>query len=53
MADSLLKNAVVAFFNLAKRWAKPIAARKTAACVAVLASHPSDVHSLLSFSTGC
>jgi hypothetical protein len=40
--NSLLKNAVVAFFNLAKRQAKLVAARKTATCVAVLTSHPCD-----------
>jgi len=37
-----LKIAIVAFFNLAKRRSKLVAARKTANLVAVLASHPCD-----------
>jgi hypothetical protein len=42
MRRSLLKNAILAFFNLAKRRAKLVAARKTATFVAVLTSHPCD-----------
>jgi hypothetical protein len=42
-SSRLLKNAVVAFFNLAKLRAKLLAARKTATLVAVLTSHPCDV----------
>ncbi len=40
---SLLKNAVVAFFNLAKCGAKLHTARKIATYVAILSSHPCDV----------
>jgi hypothetical protein len=39
----LLKNAVVAFFNLAKREAKLPAARKRTTYVAILSSRPCDV----------
>jgi hypothetical protein len=39
---SLLKNAVVAFFNLAKCGAKLRTARKITTYVAILASHPCD-----------
>lgn len=47
-ARCLLNDAIEAFFNLArrwakrraKRWAKLIASRKTATCIAVLSSHP-------------
>jgi hypothetical protein len=52
-AISPLKNAIVAFFNLAKCRAKLVTARKTATWVAVLASHPCDaaarslIHGLL------
>ena len=38
--SSLLKNAVVAFFNLAKCGAKLCTARKIATCGAILTSHP-------------
>ena len=41
--SSLLKNALVAFFNLAKRGAKLRTARKITTCVAILSSHPCDV----------
>jgi hypothetical protein len=37
-----LKNAIVAFFNLAQCRAKLIGARKTATFVAILTSHPCD-----------
>jgi hypothetical protein len=40
--NSLLKNAVVAFFNLAKFGAKLLTARKTATGVTVLTSYPCD-----------
>ena len=43
---SLLENAVVAFFNLAKRGAKLPAARKISTCVDILPSHPCDGSSL-------
>jgi|GEM_PF-5090203 len=42
LASSLLKNACLAFFNLAKLNAKPLAARKITTCVVILASHPCD-----------
>jgi len=38
----LLKNAIVAFSNLAKRGAKLHAARKITTCVVILPSHPCD-----------
>ena len=42
VASSLLKNAVVAFFNLARLRAKLLAARKISTYVAILTSHPCD-----------
>jgi hypothetical protein len=41
--NSPLKNAIQAFFNLAKCGAKPRTARKIATWVAILSSHPCDV----------
>ena len=41
-ANSLLKNAIRAFFNLAKLGAELLTARKRATYVAVGASHPCD-----------
>ena len=38
--SSLLKNAIVAFFNLAKRLAKLRTAHKITTYVAILSSHP-------------
>ena len=43
----LLKNALVASFNLAKRRAKLRAARKTVTYVAILSSHPCEVAAFL------
>ncbi len=40
---SLLKNAILAFLNLAKCGAEPHPARKITTCVAILSSHPCDV----------
>ena len=51
-SSSPLKNAVVAFFNLAKCAAKLRTARKITTYVAILPSHPCDERSGLSFSTG-
>ena len=42
-ANSLLKNAVVAYFNLAKCEAKLRTARRITTYVAILSSHPCDV----------
>ena len=42
-ASSPLKNAFVAFFNLAKCGAQLRTARKITTCVAILSSHPCDV----------
>jgi hypothetical protein len=41
--SSPLKNAFLAFFNLAKREAKLPAARKITTYVVILSSHPCDV----------
>jgi|GEM_PF-4360789 len=41
-SNSLLKNALVAFFNLAKLRAQPLAARRITTYVVILASHPCD-----------
>ena len=41
--SSLLKNAVVAYFNLAKCEAKLRTARRITTYVAILSSHPCDV----------
>ena len=41
--SSPLKNAIVAFFNLAKCGTKSRTARKITTCVAILSSHPCDV----------
>jgi len=41
-SNSLLKNSLLAFFNLAKLRAKLFAARKITTYVAILASHPCD-----------
>ena len=40
--NRLLKNAIVAFFNLARCRAKLRTARKITTCVAILSSHPCD-----------
>ena len=40
---SLLRNAILAFLNLAKCGAEPHTARKITTCVAILSSHPCDV----------
>jgi hypothetical protein len=49
----LLKNAVVAFFNLAKFGAKLLTARKRATFVGTLASPPCDAAGVLQKSTSC
>ena len=43
LSNSLLKNAILAFLNLAKCGAEPHTARKITTCVAILSSHPCDV----------